>query len=90
MPKSQTTTEPSSVRVARRLGLVRADPHAETALTQFRETADVRGWSIRAVAIMFNHFHIVVGVPGDPPPSKILGDFKSWTTRALSEQQRKR
>jgi hypothetical protein len=33
---------------------------------------------------MFNHFHIVVGVPGDPDPSKVLGDFKSWGTRALS------
>lgn len=35
---------------------------------------------------MFNHWHIVVGVPGDPKPSKILGDFKSWGTRCLSER----
>jgi hypothetical protein len=34
---------------------------------------------------MFNHFHIVVGVPGDPDPGKILGDFKSWATRTLSK-----
>ena len=60
--------------------------HAETTLAQFRETAGHRGWEIRAVAIMFNHFHIVVGVPGDPEPSKILGDFKSWATRQLSER----
>jgi REP element-mobilizing transposase RayT len=33
---------------------------------------------------MHNHFHIVVGVNGDPSPSKILGDFKSWGTRKLS------
>jgi len=39
---------------------------------------------LRAVAILFNHFHLVVGVPGDPTPSKIFGDFKSWATRALS------
>jgi REP element-mobilizing transposase RayT len=51
--------------------------HAEALLTQFQETARIRGWELRAVAIMFNHFHIVVGVPGDPKPSKILGDFKS-------------
>jgi REP element-mobilizing transposase RayT len=57
---------------------------AEVALAQFRETAGVRRWEVLAVAIMFNHFHIVVGVPGDPAPSKILGDFKSWATRALS------
>src|SRR5205823_9258660 len=41
---------------------------------------------LHAVAIMFNHFHIVVGVMGDPKPSKILGDFKSWGTRRLSER----
>ena len=57
---------------------------AETVLAQFQETAQVRGWEIRAVAIMYNHFHIVVGVQGDPKPSKILGDLKSWATRTLS------
>jgi REP element-mobilizing transposase RayT len=60
--------------------------HAEIALAQFRETAGFRGWEIRAVAVMFNHFHIVVGVPGDPKPGKILGDFKSWATRALTKR----
>ena len=30
----------------------------------------------RAVAIMANHFHIVVQVPNDPSPKKILADFK--------------
>src|SRR5439155_7671358 len=57
---------------------------AEAALAQFQETAGFRGWQLLAVAILFNHFHIVVGVPGDPQPSKILGDFKSWATRVLS------
>lgn len=51
--------------------------HAETLLAQFQETASYRKWTIRAVAIMFNHFHIVVAVPGDPNPSKVLGDFKA-------------
>jgi REP element-mobilizing transposase RayT len=60
--------------------------HAEVALAQFQETARHRQWSIEAVAIMFNHFHIVVGVPGDPEPGKILGDFKSWCTRKLSQR----
>ena len=62
-----------------------AKAQAEAALAQFRETAKYRGWTIEAVAIMHNHFHIVVGVPGDPAPGKILGDFKSWGTRALTK-----
>ena len=58
--------------------------HAEVLLEQFQETARHRGWQLDAIAIMFNHFHIVVGVTGDPKPSKILGDFKSWGTRKLT------
>ena len=59
---------------------------AEVLLAQFQETAQHRAWEVRAVAIMFNHFHIVVGVMGDPKPSKILGDFKSWGTRTLTQR----
>jgi REP element-mobilizing transposase RayT len=59
--------------------------HAERLLEQFRETASFRQWELLAVAIMFNHFHTVVGVPGDPSPSKILADFKSWGTRILTK-----
>jgi REP element-mobilizing transposase RayT len=58
---------------------------ADVLLSQFRETARFRKWELRAVAILFNHFHIVVGVMGDPNPSKVLGDFKSWGTRTLSK-----
>jgi REP element-mobilizing transposase RayT len=61
-------------------------PQAEAALAQFQETARFRRWSLAAVAVMVNHFHLVVGVPGDPMPGKILGDFKSWCTRALSRR----
>jgi REP element-mobilizing transposase RayT len=60
--------------------------HAEVLLAQFQETARLRHWELRAVAIMFNHFHLVVGVPGDPNPGKILGDFKSWATRRLNQR----
>ncbi len=59
---------------------------AEAALSQFEETAIHRGWHLAAVAIMHNHFHIVVWVPNDPEPGIILGDFKSWGTRRLNEQ----
>jgi hypothetical protein len=35
---------------------------------------------------MANHFHLVVGVPGDPDPSDVLGDFKSYASRALNRR----
>ena len=57
---------------------------AEVLTSQFRETAQHRGWELLAVAVMFNHVHLVVGVADDPKPSKILGDFKSWGTRKLT------
>ena len=59
--------------------------HAEVSLAQFLETAAFRKWNVLACAIMFNHFHLVVRVIGDPDPGKILGDFKSWATRKLSK-----
>ena len=42
-----------------------------------------------AIAIMANHVHLVVGVPGDPPPEKILGDFKRYASRALNRREGK-
>jgi REP element-mobilizing transposase RayT len=59
---------------------------AEVVLQQFHETASYRGWQLIAVAIMANHVHVVVGVPGDPNPERILGDFKSYASRALNQQ----
>src|SRR5260221_10643298 len=35
---------------------------AEAVLAQFQETASYRGWALRAVAIMANHFQVVVQV----------------------------
>jgi REP element-mobilizing transposase RayT len=57
---------------------------AETLLAQFQETAGHRQWLLLAVAVMANHTHLVVGVPGDPEPSEILRDFKSYGSRALN------
>jgi REP element-mobilizing transposase RayT len=59
-------------------------PQAEELVEQFLETARFRHWQIEAMAIMANHFHLVVGVSGDPEPSKILADFKSWGSRRLT------
>lgn len=59
---------------------------AETLLAQFQETATYRSWELLAVAIMRNHMHLVVGLPGDPSPTKILGDFKAYGSRALNKK----
>jgi REP element-mobilizing transposase RayT len=55
-------------------------------LRQFQETARYRGWVLLAVAIMANHVHVVVGVPGDPDPADILRDFKGYGSRALNRR----
>jgi REP element-mobilizing transposase RayT len=59
---------------------------AEQVLAQFQETARYRSWDLRAVAIMANHFHIVVVVPGDPDPTRVLADFKAYATRTLNRR----
>jgi REP element-mobilizing transposase RayT len=53
---------------------------------QFQETSTYRGWLLLAVGIMSSHTHLVVGVPCDPDPSVILGDFKSYGSRALNRR----
>ena len=40
--------------------------HAGAVVEQFRETATHRGWQLAATAVMSNHIHLVVLVPGDP------------------------
>lgn len=54
--------------------------------SQFRETADHRNWFLWAVAVLVNHFHVVVGVPGDPDPNEIRGTFKSYGSRQLNRR----
>jgi REP element-mobilizing transposase RayT len=62
-------------------------PEQATALfAQFHETSAYRGWVLHAVAILPNHTHIVAGVPGDPDPADIMGDFKSYGSRALNRR----
>lgn len=57
---------------------------AHQALSQFLETTSHRKWLLIATGIMATHVHAVVGVPGDPAPEKILGDLKSYASRALN------
>ncbi len=58
---------------------------AEDLLEQFFETADYRNWQLLAVAIMSEHCHVVIGVPGDPEPSDLLRDLKSYGSRRLNK-----
>lgn len=53
-------------------------------LEQFLETARARAWQIEACAILTNHVHLVFGVPGDPDPSDMLRDWKSYGSRKLN------
>jgi REP element-mobilizing transposase RayT len=58
---------------------------ATAMMSQFHETTAHRGWRLCAAAILVNHFHIVVGVPGDPEPETLLRDYKSYASRRLNE-----
>jgi REP element-mobilizing transposase RayT len=58
---------------------------AEALAEQMQETADHRGWRLLALAVMANHIHVVLGVPGDPDSEKLLGDLKAWGTRRLND-----
>ena len=63
---------------------------ADALADQFEETSRFRGGFILAGAVMSNHVHLVVGVPGDPDPEKLLGDYKAWGTRRLNSEWGKR
>jgi REP element-mobilizing transposase RayT len=57
---------------------------AKVVLRQLHETAAVRRWTVDVVAITATHVHVVYGVPGDPDPSAMLRDWKSYASRALN------
>jgi len=59
---------------------------AETVLGQLQETAAYRRRVLRAVAVMYNHLHLVVQVPDDPDPGQMLADFKAYCSRALNRR----
>lgn len=59
---------------------------AEALLNQFRETVAYRGWVLRAAAILDDHVHLMVGVPGDPDPADLLRTINSYAGRALNRR----
>lgn len=59
-------------------------PQARVLLDQFRQTTEYRRWVLWAVAIMADHFHLVITADSDVAPADMLRDFKSYGSRALS------
>ena len=56
---------------------------AAVLIGQYCQTSRVRGYELCAAAVMADHTHLVVGVPGDPDPHHLRELYKSWATRAL-------
>jgi REP element-mobilizing transposase RayT len=61
---------------------------ARVVFEAIEEQAAHRGWASNACAVMANHVHVVVGVPGDPEPARILHGFKAYASRALNQRFR--
>ena len=59
-------------------------PQADLLLSQFQETCEIRNWLLVGVAIMANHVHVLLGVPGDPDPDVLLRDVKAYGSRKLN------
>lgn len=57
---------------------------AEVAFSSFQNTAHLMNWWLGAAAVMPNHVHLVVTVPGDPPPSSLALRFKGKASRELN------
>ena len=59
---------------------------AELVCAKFRETAAYRQWRLYAIAVMANHFHVVVEASAETCSSQILRDLKSYASRALTKK----
>jgi len=57
---------------------------ARVVCDQLVETASYRGWDLRCVAVMANHFHLVAC--GDVDGMRLQRDFKAYASRALSQR----
>ena len=51
---------------------------------QFLETARFRHWDIGAIAVMANHFHLIVTASESTLTDTLLRDLKSYASRALN------
>ena len=62
------------------------DEQAKTLIGQFEETSRIRQYDLCAASVMYNHMHLLIGVPGDPDPHQLRELYKSWATRAMKKQ----
>ncbi len=51
----------------------------------FRSSAEFRGWSHHALAVMANHIHIVISAPEEVLTDRLLQVFKSYASRMLNQ-----
>jgi REP element-mobilizing transposase RayT len=65
------------------VSLSKAD--GEAMIAQYQETARIRGWKLQAASVMYNHTHVLMSVPDDLDPERILETLKSWATRAVKK-----
>jgi hypothetical protein len=59
--------------------------HAGVVMVELLRTCSFREWQADAIAILPDHVHFSVGVPGDPDPTALLREIKSYTSRALNK-----
>jgi REP element-mobilizing transposase RayT len=57
---------------------------AEAVSDQLRKTAAYRSWEIHALAVMANHFHVVISASDEVHSTAIFRDLKSYAARALN------
>ena len=63
---------------------------AETVLAQWQKEVRKLGWHLFVVAVMSNHFHLVVAAPRDVDKAALLNRFKTRASFALNKQYGKR
>ena len=76
----------SAARRLKSAPIVLTQPQVESLFLQLQETASFRNWLLCAVGIMATHLHVLLGVPGDPDPEKLLGDLKAYASRRLNRE----
>jgi len=80
---------PSRLRVERHAKRLKSQPFLLNAKCRtlvesaIREVCDFRGWSLIAISVRTNHTHVVSS--GAANSSKMLNDFKSYSTRRMRE-----
>jgi len=75
--RNRMTGEPVALTTADALAMI----------DQYQETARIRKWDFVAASVMFNHTHILVGMPSVADPDTALETLKGWATRAIKKHR---